>query len=55
MYIPKQSIMEENANFLDILKAIPAEELRAKQKAIERIAPRLQYSVVSVVCELLLP
>lgn len=46
VYMPKQMIMEENANFLDILKAITPEELLKKQLAIERIASRLQYSLV---------
>lgn len=47
MYIPKQTIVERGVNFLDVLQAIPPEELRRKQLAIERIAPCLQYGVVS--------
>lgn len=46
VYIPKQAILEQGANFLDILKAITPEELRKKQQKIEEIASRLQYSVV---------
>ena len=46
VYIPQQSILEDKKNYMDILKAIPPEELLKKQLAIEKIAPRLQYSVV---------
>lgn len=46
VYIPKQQILEQGGNFLDILNAIPPEELKLKQRAIARIAPRLQYAVV---------
>ena len=47
MFIPKQQIQESGVNFLEVLRSIPAAELLRKQQAIERIAPRLQYSVVS--------
>eukprot|EP01036_Dinobryon_divergens_P031536 gene31536-40950_t len=46
VYIPRTAILKENVNFIDVLRAISPEELRKKQLAIERIAPRLQYSVV---------
>ena len=46
VYIPRTAILKENVNFIDVLRAITPEELRKKQLAIERIAPRLQYSVV---------
>ncbi len=46
VFIPKQMILEESANFLDLLKAIPAQELKRKQLAIAKLAPRLQYAVV---------
>jgi hypothetical protein len=46
VYIPKQAILEQGANFLDILKAIKPSEVKAKQNLIEKIASRLQYSVV---------
>lgn len=46
VYIPKQMIMENNANFLNILREIDSKEVRRKQEAIARIAPRLQYAVV---------
>jgi hypothetical protein len=48
VYIPKQAILEQGSNFLDLLKAIPAETVRQKQLFIEKIASRLQYSVVSL-------
>jgi hypothetical protein len=48
VYIPKQMIMEEGANFVDILKAMSEEDILKKQLAIEQIAPRLQYAVVSI-------
>lgn len=46
VFIPKQAVLEQAANFLDILQAIPPEELRRKQELIATIAPRLQYAVV---------
>ncbi|RYH32498.1 hypothetical protein EON65_00535 [archaeon] len=46
VFIPKQNIMEQQANFLELLREISPEELLRKQKAIERIAPTLQYAVV---------
>lgn len=46
VYIPIKSINIEGANFIDILKKIPKEDILKKQKLIESIAPRLQYSVV---------
>ena len=46
VYIPMTEISENNRNFIDILKAIPAEEVLRMQKNIEAIAPTLQYSVI---------
>ncbi len=46
VYIPMKRINEEGVNFLEILRAIPDHELKRKQKAIEALAPSLQYSVV---------
>ena len=46
VYIPRTAILKEKVNFIDVLRAISPEELRKKQLAIERIAPRLQYSIV---------
>ena len=39
-------INEGGANFIEVLKAISPDELKRKQEAIAKIAPRLQYSVV---------
>jgi len=47
VFIPKQQIQESGVNFLEVLRSIPPAELLRKQRAIARIAPRLQYSVVS--------
>jgi hypothetical protein len=47
VYIPKQAILEQGSNFLEILKGVKPEEISKKQAAIERIASTLQYSVVS--------
>jgi len=47
VFIPKQQVQETGLNFLQILRTITPAELLRKQQAIERIAPRLQYSVVS--------
>ena len=41
-----KDINDGNTNFLDILRAISPDELLKKQKAIEILAPSLQYSVV---------
>jgi hypothetical protein len=46
VYIPIESILDHNVNFLDVLRAISHAELRRKQLAIEKIASRLQYSIV---------
>jgi hypothetical protein len=46
VYISMKSINADGVNFIDILKSIPIEELQKKQRAIEKIAPTLQYSVV---------
>ena len=46
VYIPRTAILEHKVNFIDVLRAITPEELSRKQLAIERIASRLQYSVV---------
>jgi hypothetical protein len=47
IYIPMKTINEDDANFMQILKDIPPEEVMRKQLEIEKIAPRLQYAVVS--------
>ena len=39
-------VVFNNVSFVEVLAAIPAEEVRRKQQAIARIAPRLQYSAV---------
>lgn len=46
VYISMQRMVRERASFMEVLEAIPAAELLAKQREIERIAPRLQYAVV---------
>ena len=46
VFISKKTIVQDGVNFLDILTAIPGSELRKKQLALEKIAPKLQYSVV---------
>jgi xyloglucan galactosyltransferase MUR3 len=46
VYIPKNEILQGQSSFMDRLLAISDQELRLKQEAIARIAPRLQYSVV---------
>lgn len=46
VYIPMSKINEQNANFLEILRAIPSDEVRRKQQHIASIAPTLQYSIV---------
>lgn len=46
LYIPIKNITEQGQNFMHIIKSIPLRVLRAKQSAIERVAPNLQYSVV---------
>lgn len=46
VYIPMSKINSDGANFIQILKAIPPEELARKQAAVRRIAPSLQYSIV---------
>lgn len=46
IFIPKQSILEQSANFLEILQAISEEEVARRQRLIASIAPRLQYAVV---------
>ena len=46
VYIPRQEVIDKGANVIDILKGKSADEIKAKQDAIEKIAPRLQYSVV---------
>ena len=47
MFIPKQQVQETGLNYLEVLRSITPAELLRKQKAIERIASRLQYSSVS--------
>jgi xyloglucan galactosyltransferase MUR3 len=44
--IPKLDIVQGKVSLMSSLLAISDQELREKQKAIARIAPRLQYSVV---------
>lgn len=46
VYIPMKDINENNINFIDVLKAIPPDELKRKQRAIASIAPRLQFAVL---------
>lgn len=48
VYIPLTDVMDygKRLNFMDILAGIPTSVIRQKQSAIEKIAPRLQYSVV---------
>ena len=46
VYIPRQDVIDNGANVIEILKSKSPEEINAKQDAIEKIAPRLQYSVV---------
>ena len=41
-----KQINEEGSNFMEILKDISPEEIARKQRAIEKLAPSLQYSVV---------
>jgi hypothetical protein len=42
VFIPGQSVIDGSVNFLDVLRAIPSDEIDRKQRAIERIAPSLQ-------------
>ena len=44
VYIPLTVLMSSD-NLMDILRSIPSEVVRYKQQIIERVAPRLQYSV----------
>jgi len=46
VYIPVSSVLTGQVNVMLLLSSIPDQEVLKKQKAIERIAPRLQYSVV---------
>ena len=46
VYIPMTEISENNRNFIDILKAIPADDVLRMQKNIETMGPSLQYSVI---------
>ncbi len=46
VYIPRQEVIDKGTNVIEILKSKSADEIKAKQDAIEKIAPRLQYSVV---------
>jgi len=46
VYIDLQAILRREVNFLDVLKALTEEDIHRKQAAIERVAPRLQYSIV---------
>jgi hypothetical protein len=47
-----RDINQRGVNFLEVLRAIPESELKKKQKAIEVLAPTLQYSVVCISYEL---
>jgi hypothetical protein len=47
VFIELSSISSANNNFVEILRAIPPEVIRKKQLAIQAIAPKLQYSIVS--------
>ena len=46
VYIPRQEVIDKGLNVIEILKKKSPEEIKAKQDAIEKIAPRLQYSIV---------
>lgn len=46
VYISKSSILDGSVNFLDVLNGISDADLLAKQRVMETVAPRLQYSVV---------
>lgn len=46
MLINKEKFMKEGQDIISTLQMIPKEEVQRKQKFIEEIAPRLQYSVV---------
>lgn len=41
-------INDGKANFIELLNSISPQELLRKQKAIEKLAPTLQYSVVRI-------
>lgn len=45
VYIPMKDVIENDLNFMDVLRNISEAELLTKQKAIARIAPTLQYAV----------
>ena len=46
IYIPMKQINEGHVNFMQVLRNISHHDIREKQKLIERLAPRLQYSIV---------
>eukprot|EP01038_Epipyxis_sp_PR26KG_P013775 gene13775-18478_t len=46
VYIPKQSIVKDGNNFIDILSDISEKKIYLMQKSISLIAPKLQYSLV---------
>jgi len=52
VYIPRAAILDQKVNFLDVLKAITPQELRRKQLAIEKVAPRLQFSLTPAAIQL---
>lgn len=46
VFIARPKIVDKKRNFMEILKSITDEEILAMQLAIEKIAFKLQYSVV---------
>ena len=46
VFIPRNDILSGKTNFMDVLKAIPAQKVLEMQINIEKIGFRLQYSVV---------
>ena len=46
IFIPRQKVSMKKVNFMDVLLAVPGDEVRSMQLAIERLAFRLQFSVV---------
>ena len=46
VYIPKLDVINGAVKFMDVLKAIRPEAISRKQRVIEQLAPRLQYSMV---------
>lgn len=46
IFIPRPKIVDKKANFMDILLSVPKEKILEMQLAIEKMAFKLQYSVV---------